>query len=577
MPPGNYHPHMMRMMSRPLRRLFPPLIVALLLMSGVVGLAPLPLRAAGTASLNDANLAYQASEPVVITAQERSSNATPSGQQLFRMAGGINDPVSLDPALGRDLSTAFLTRQLYRGLTRLNDDLSVDTELAERIEISVDGTTYTFTLRPDITFHNGKPITANDVAFSLARSVNPATAGGNAGLLAGPSYIPDIIGADAVLAGETDTLAGVRVLDDRTLEIELEAPSSTFLTRLASPAVGVVDPEDVTRPEWWRDPNGSGPFRIIEWVPSDHLLLGRYDGFFAGPAPLEEIRILYGPNSSQPFNLYQADVIDTTSVPILSAERAIDPQSPLSDQVTVAPVLATGYIAFRSDVEPLDDPHVRRAIQLAFPRHKIAGVTFDGLLLEADGLVPPGMLGRDWPVDAAPYDLEEARSELAQSRYGSAAEVPPIEIYTAGGVGSEALRTVLEEDLGLQVDVIQVEWPEFNAGISAREYPGFELLWGADYPDPETFLRSLFHSESPDNYSDYNNPEYDALLDQAALTLDETERAELYDQAQQVLADDNVLIPLYHETRYTLAKPTVQGLTLTPLGILYLDSVWMEQ
>jgi peptide/nickel transport system substrate-binding protein/oligopeptide transport system substrate-binding protein len=565
------------MIHRPLRRLLPPLIVALLLMSGMVGLAPRPLHAAGTAVPNHATPAYQAGEPVVITAQERSSNATPSGQQLFRMAGGINDPVSLDPALGRDLSTAFLTRQVYRGLTRLNDDLTVDTELAERIEISADGTTYTFTLRPDITFHNGKPITAHDVAFSLARSVNPATAGGNAGLLAGPSYIPDIIGADAVLAGETDTLAGVRVLDDRTLEIELGAPSSTFLTRLASPAVGVVDQEDVTRPEWWRDPNGSGPFRIIEWVPSDHLLLGRYDEFFAGPPPLEEIRILYGPNASQPFNLYQADVIDTTSVPILSAERAIDPQSPLSDQVTEAPVLATGYIAFRSDVEPLDDPHVRRAIQLAFPRHKIADVTFDGLLLRADGLVPPGMLGRDWPVNAAPYDLEEARAELAQSRYGSAAEVPPIEIYTAGGVGSEALREILERDLGLQVDVIQAEWPEFNAGISAREYPGFELLWGADYPDPETFLRSLFHSESPDNYSDYNNPEYDALLDQAALTLDETERAELYDQAQQVLADDNVLIPLYHETRYTLAKPAVHGLTVTPLGILYLDSVWMEQ
>lgn len=565
------------MIHRPLRRLLPLFIVALLLVSGWSGLAPLPLHAASTSSLVGARAAFQAAEPVVITAQERSSNATPSGQQLFRMAGGINDPVSLDPALGRDLSTAFLTRQLFRGLTRLNDDLSVDTELAERIEISPDGTTYTFTLRPDITFQNGKPITANDVAFSLARSVNPATANGNAGLLAGPSYIPDIIGADAVLAGEAETLAGVRVLDDRTLEIELEAPSSTFLTRLASPAVGVVDQEDVARPEWWRNPNGSGPFRIVEWVPSSHLLLGRYDGFFAGPAPLEEIRILYGPSASQPFNLYQADVIDTTSVPILSAERALDPQSPLSGQVTEAPVLATGYIAFRADIEPMDDPHVRRAIQLAFPRHKIADVTFDGLLLRADGLVPPGMLGRDWPVAAAPYDLEAARAELALSRYASPEDVPPIQIYTAGGVGSEALRSVLETDLGLQVDVIQVEWPEFNAGISDREYPGFELLWGADYPDPETFLRSLFHSESPDNYSDYHNPEYDALLDQAALTLDETERAALYDQAQQVLADDNVLIPLYHETRYTLAKPTVHGLTLTPLGILYLDSVWMEQ
>lgn len=536
------------------------------------------LAAASTPVTTPASIVRtQARAPVVITARERVSQATPSGEQLFRMAGGIDDPVSLDPALARDLSTAFLIRQVYRGLTRLGDDLTAEPELADRIEISADGRTYRFQLRPEIAFHNGDPITADDVAFSLARSLTPATAGGNGALLAGPTYISDIVGAAEVLSGEAETLSGVRVIDNRTLEIELDEPSSTFLTRLASPAVTVVDPADVARPEWWRDPNGSGPFRIVEWTPGERLLLGRFDEYFAGAAPLEEINILYGPSASQPFNLYQADVIDTTSVPILSAERAVDPNSALVNQVTETPVLATGYIAFRSDVEPLDDPHIRRAIQLAFPRHKIAAVTFDGLLLPADGLVPPGMLGREWPVDAAPYDLEAAKEELALSRYGSAEAVPPIQIYTAGGVGSGALREVLEADLGLEVDVVQVDWPEFNAGLAQREYPGLELLWGADYPDPETFLWSLFHSESPDNYSDYANPEYDALLDQAALTLDETERAALYDQAQQVLADDNVMIPLFHETRYTLAKPTVRGLEVTPLGILYLDGVWMEQ
>jgi peptide/nickel transport system substrate-binding protein/oligopeptide transport system substrate-binding protein len=544
--------------------------VAVLLGSLIVSVAPL-------ASSAQVATPATAREPVVITAGERVSNATPSGQQLFRMAGGIDDPVSIDPALARDLSTAFLVRQVYRGLTRLGNDLSAEPELADRIEISADGKTYTFRLRPGIVFHNGDPITAEDVAFSLARSLTPATAGGNAGLLAGPTYISDIVGAADLVSGEAETLAGVRVIDERTLEIELDEPSSTFLTRLASPAATVVDAVDVSRLDWWQNPNGSGPFRILEWAPGERLLLGRFDAYFAGAPPLEEISILYGPSASQPFNLYQAEVIDTTTMPITSAERALDSESELATQVTETPVLATGYIAFRSDVEPMDDPHVRRAIQLAFPRHKIAEVTFDGLLQPADGLVPPGMLGREWPVDAAPYDLEAAKQELTRSRYGSAEAVPPVQIYTAGGVGSGALREVIEADLGLEVDVIQVDWPEFNAGMAQREYPGLELLWGADYPDPETFLWSLFHSESPDNYTDYANPEYDALLDQAALTLDEADRAALYDQAQQVLADDNVMIPLYHETRYTLAKPTVRGLEVTPLGILYLDGVWMEQ
>ncbi|MDQ3695433.1 MAG: peptide ABC transporter substrate-binding protein [Chloroflexota bacterium] len=564
------------MIGRPWRRFLTLAVVLVLIGSLVPGPGLIQITRASVPATG-LPLAQAAGEPVVITGTERVSRATPSGEQLFRMAGGIDDPVSLDPALARDLGTAFLVRQLFRGLTRLDDELSVEPELAERIEISPDGRIYTFTLRPEITFHNGDPITAEDVVFSLTRVLTPATAGGNAALLAGPTYLSDIVGAAEVLSGASQTLAGVRALDERTVEIELTEPNASFLTKLASPAVAVVDANDVSRADWWRSPNGSGPFRITEWTPGERLLFGRHEGFFAGPPPLAELSILLGPNASQPFNLYQADVIDTTNVPILSAERALNPDGELAAEVTVAPVLATGFLALRSDVEPLDDPHVRRAIQLAFPRHRIAEVTFNGLIAPADGLVPPGMLGREWPVAAAPYDLEAAREELALSRYGSAAAVPPIEIFTAGSVGSSALRDVLEADLGLQVDVIQIDWAEFNVGLTRRGYPAYELLWGADYPDPETFLWSLFGSDSPDNYSDYANPEYDALLADAALTLDEADRAVLYDQAQQVLAGDNVLIPLYHETRYTLAKPAVHGLTVTPLGILYLDDVWMEQ
>ena len=519
-----------------------------------------------------------AGEPVVIVASERVSLATPSGEQVFRLSGTIDDPLSLDPALGRDLQTAFITRQIFRGLTRLNADLIAEPELAERIEISPDGRTYTFTLREGLTFQQGNPLTARDVAFSLTRAISPVTTGGNAALLAGPTYLSDIVGAAAVTAGETDTLRGLRVIDDRTLEITLAEPNSAFLTKLASPAVAVVDANDVTRDEWWTSPNGSGPFMIEEWSPGERLVLAPFEGYFAGKPPLEAVTILFGPSAARPFNLYQAGLIDSTTVPILAAERVLDPNSAFAEQVSVTPVLATGFIAFRSDVEPMDDPHIRRAVQLAFPRHKIADVTFDGLVLRADGLVPPGMAGREWPVPAATdYDLAAARAAVAASRYGRAEDVPPIRIFSGGGIGSTALQDVLEADLGLTVEVIQIDWPEFNRGLGQRGYPAYELLWGADYPDPQTFLWSLFASDSPDNYVDYANPEYDAALAAAARTLDADERATLYDRAQAILASDNVMIPLYHSTQYNLARPSVRGLTVTPLGILYLDSVWMEQ
>ena len=155
--------------------------------------------------------------------------------------------------------------------------------------------------------------------------------------------------------------------------------------------------------------------------------------------------------------------------------------------------------------------------------------------------------------------------------------MPPITIYGAGPFGSEALRDVLQRDLGLTVEVLDVHWPQFNQGLSKKTFPAYELTWVADFPDPETFLWNLFASSSPDNYSEYANPTFDALLDQAAATLDVDERAALYAEAESVLLDDNAVLPLSHDVRYTLMKPWVKGLDITPLGMLYLENAWLER
>jgi ABC-type oligopeptide transport system substrate-binding subunit len=191
-------------------------------------------------------------------------------------------------------------------------------------------------------------------------------------------------------------------------------------------------------------------------------------------------------------------------------------------------------------------------------------------------MIPPGTLGRDWPASAPEPDLEAARQAIADSSYGSADLVPPIRIYGATPFASEALRDVLEEELGLRIEVMDVHWPQFNAGLASRSFPAFELTWVADFPDPETFLWNLFATGSPDNYSDYSNPDYDALLEEAARTFDTDERAELYAQAEALLLADNVVLPIAHDIRFTLTKPQVKGLQMTPLGQLYLESAWLE-
>ena len=191
-------------------------------------------------------------------------------------------------------------------------------------------------------------------------------------------------------------------------------------------------------------------------------------------------------------------------------------------------------------------------------------------------MIPPGTLDREWPAAAPDYDLNAARAAIAASSYGSADQVPTIRIYGAGPYAAESLRDVLEDELGLDVEVIEVYWPQFNAGLARKSFPAFELQWVADFPDPETFLWALFHSKSPDNYSAYNNPEFDALLEEAAATLDTDERARIYAAAEAVLLADNAVIPLTHDVSYTLMKPWVHGLDVTPLGLLYLETVWLE-
>ncbi|MDF3015264.1 MAG: 4-phytase [Thermomicrobiales bacterium] len=515
---------------------------------------------------------------VVIEAEERPRESNPSGRQELRLAGSIEDPAPLDPAVARDVNSAFMTRQVFRGLTRFDENLEPVPELAQRIEISADGLTYRIQLRDDARFADGSPITAQDVAFSLTRALSPQTAADAGAALAGPSYLGDIVGADEVIRGEASELAGLRVVDDRTVEIDLKAPRATFLMKLASAPAAIVDPDDVARGgEWWRDPNASGPYVVDVWEPDSELQFYANENYVGGVPDLRRVSFRLGPNAANPFNLYQADEIDVAGVPIQAIDRVSDEASPLRQELDISPVLSTTYIAFRTDVAPMDDPEIRRAVQLAFPRWKVAEILLGGRQETANGLIPPGTLGRDWPHTAPAQDLEAARAAIAKSSYGSAENVPPITIYGASPFGSEALRDVLQRELGLTVEVLDVDWPQFNQGLSKKTFPAYELTWVADFPDPETFLWNLFASTSPDNYSEYTNRTYDELLAQAAATLDVDERAALYAEAEAVLLSDNVVLPLSHDVRYTLMKPWVKGLDITPLGMLYLENAWLER
>ncbi len=500
------------------------------------------------------------------------------GETPLRLAGPVSGLPSLDPTLAREIQTNYLLGQVFRGLVTLDANLLPAPGLASAIEAFDDGQRYRFTLRPGITFQDGRAIHAEDVAASLTRALDPSIAGGDPNGLASRTYIGDIVGADEVLAGTASALAGVKVLADDQLEIRLAAPSATFLGRLTNVSTAIVDVQQAASdPDWQRQPNGSGPYRVTDWQADSHLELQAVETWWAGTPSISTVTVRLGANAIAPLNLYQAGEIDL--IPSVFREEvplARDPASGISfGQLIETTQFSTSYIALGNQVPPLDDLHVRRALQLVFPVERYALGQFGDTVVPATGLVPPGMLGEDWLAVVPAPDAEAATAELARSRYGSPEAVPPIEIYAADVGPVEALRAAAAT-IGLDVRVYEVVFADFVQGLAERRFPSYAIYWSADYPDPASFLDMLFRSSSPDNYTGYINAEFDDLLAESSRSVG-ADRISVLSQANQLLVDDAAVISLYYPLGFALAREGIAPLDVSPLGLAGLETIrWAE-
>jgi ABC-type transport system substrate-binding protein len=519
------------------------------------------------------------SEPAAsaMSATPPAAKPNPSGKQKLTIAGPTSDLSTLDPALVRDADSSFLVRQIFSGLVRFDEQLDAVADLADEVRVSSDGLVYSFRIAANASFTDGTPITAADAVYSLSRAVNPATAGGDLTALGGPTFLSGIKGYQDVASGSTERLSGVTTTSERELTIELSAPDSVFLMKLASSPAVIVDRRDVGRgADWWQTPNASGPFSISEFVAGDHLTLAPNPSRHAGRPLLQAVNVLLGSNAVSPFNLYQSGGVDIADVGLGGIDRVLAPDAGYLDQLRTTPLFSLDVIIFDSTQPPMDDPHVRLALMAAFPSAKVAEVTLNGHATPAMGVIPNGMLGRDWPAKSIPFDPDAAREAITKSRYGSVDNAPPIRVFVSGGGSAESLRDSVAETLGLTIEVISMEWPDYIAALSNKTLPNYELYWVADFPDPASILSVLFQSGKPDNYATYSDPAFDAALEEAAAEIDADRRVAIYQRAQQLLIDDRVAIPVLFDIGYTLVNPAVKGLVITSMGIMSLAPVWLE-
>jgi oligopeptide transport system substrate-binding protein len=482
------------------------------------------------------------------------------------------DPITLDPAVSAEMTSHEYIAQIFGGLVCLNDNLESTPDIAERWEISEDGRTYTFYLREDVTFHDGKIVKAEDFKYSWERACDPATGSHVAG-----TYLGDIVGVGDVLAGKASEISGVKVVNDYTLEVTIDAPKSYFLSKMTYPTAYVVDRNNVMEGrEWWRQPNGTGPFKLKEWHEEDLLVLERNQYYYGEVAGVEQV--VFQLWSGVPMRMYETGDIDVTDVSISYIDRVTDEAGPFYRELEIVPELSFGYIGFNSTRPPFDDVNIRRAFSLAVDKDKLVSLVFRDLVQRADGILPPGMPGFNENLAGLGYDVDRAKELIAASQYGDVSGLPPITITTSGygGMISQELEAIIQEwrtNLGVEVTVRQMEPQRFLYHLKQEKDEMFYIGWVADYPHPQDFLDVLFRTNADNNFGEYTDAGIDALLDQAAVEVDTELSLDLYQQVEQLLVDDAACLPLWFGRNYILVKPYVEGYELNPMGFAMLNKV----
>lgn len=505
--------------------------------------------------------------------------STTAGQNVLRFPETGGDPPTLDPANAGDVNSARYVVEIFSGLVTFNKDLKIVPEIAESWKISQDGKVYTFTLRKDVKFQDGRPVTAQDFQYSIERAADPRTRSTTA-----PTYLGDIVGFMDKYTGKAKTISGLKVVDDYTLEITIDAPKVYFLAQMTFPTAFVLDKNNVERGSqpWYLKPNGTGPFKLQEWAQGQRIVLAKNTSYYGDPKPSVD-QITFVLSGGSPMTMYENGDLDATPVSIVDIDRVSDKTNALNKDLSISPELSTFYLVFNTSKPPFDDVNVRKAFAYAIDRQKLIEVVYKNMAVPATGILPLAFPGKNESLQGIPYDPAKAKDFLSKSKYAN--KMPDITWNTVGGGGSagadtQAVAQMLKDNLGVDVSIQQSDWASFLTQINDPQHNTFQMFdtgWSADYVDPFNFFDVLFHSGSYQNWANYSNPDVDKLLDQARVETDNNKRIQLYNQAEQKLMDDLPALPLLYNREYWLTKPYVKGSFYPPLVIPRLKYLSIER
>ena len=462
--------------------------------------------------------------------------------------------VSLDPATVTESQSGFITRNVYSRLVDASyDGNSVEADLAESWEISEDGLVYTFTLRPDVMFHDGSILSASDVVYSMNRFLSLGE--GDA------STFSPYISPESVVA-----------LDDNTVQFTLSEPFTAFLQVLGIPRGGSIVSQawveaNATDDDPWAadflatNAMGTGPYQFSEWIPNEFARLVRFEDYYGGPAPIEEVISLINEDETTTRLMLESGDVDLVERFTEDTLRSLVDNSDIT--IYRRPLASSIFWVFQTEIEPFNDVRVRQAI--------IDAIDYEGLindLVQEGGFLMSSPVYADMPyhnadIPIASRDLETAKALLADAGYADGLDIELV--YVDFGILKQVV-VVLQANLaeaGINATLVEQPFGPFLDAAGAGEIGFYSWVSEPNYPHAIAILER-FHSSAignglGGNISFYNNPEYDAIIDMIRVTTDESELTELYNQAQQMLIDDAVWMLLYQEQLARAARSWVEG------------------
>jgi peptide/nickel transport system substrate-binding protein/oligopeptide transport system substrate-binding protein len=487
------------------------------------------------------------------------------------------EPLTLDPAFLTDIYATSVVQQIFDGLVQFDANLNVVPCIAKSWEASRDGLVWTFHIRQGVKFHHGREVHADDFVYTFTRILDPHTASPRAWLF------ERVQGAQKFRAGEAKNVAGLQALDAYTLQITLSQPYAPFINLLGMAQAQVLPREEVQRlgAEFGHRPVGTGPFRFVNWVAGEEITLEVNETYYDGRPFLD--RLYYRIMTNQQDILAEFEKGALEDVDLTGREDTPLSRDPRFRFVR-KPLLATVFLWLDTRQGPLSNHKVRQAVNHAINREAISSVIRQNRHIQARGILPLGMPGSNPDLAGYTYDPARARQLLAEAGYPGGKDLPPLELWT--GVTTTSIQQEHEmikrdlERLGIRVELFTAEnWKHYKTAVLGKR-PGaiYRTSWFADFPDPDNFLFSLFHSQSTNNYSHYSAPAVDHLLEQARSEGDYLKRIQLYRQAEALIMADAPAVNLVYYTFETLFQPYVQGVELSALGEQYLSmkKIWLD-